>query len=134
MAQVCSQGVEKANAVRDNVIGLMEAENQIRASIEIYYYRTNAVRRRPPYGFRAHLRFAEPAIGPAKGRTRWAPRNDNSEVGEHMIGFSESLYFGNSPKLGSSPASGNGSKGGPDGAVATRALRVAHMFRGGTPA
>jgi hypothetical protein len=38
------------------------------------------------YGFRARLCFAEPAIGPAKGR-----RNDNSEVGEHMIGFSESL-------------------------------------------
>jgi hypothetical protein len=34
---------------------------------------------------RARLRFAEPAIGRAKGETRWAPRNDNLEVGEHSI-------------------------------------------------
>jgi hypothetical protein len=44
------------------------------------------------YGFRARLRFAVPAIGPARGRARWAPWNDNLEVREHMIVFSESLH------------------------------------------
>jgi hypothetical protein len=36
------------------------------------------------YGFRARLRSAEPAIGRAKGATRWAPRNDHLEVREHI--------------------------------------------------
>jgi len=36
-----------------------------------------ADQRRVAPEFRFRLRFAELAIGPAKGRTRWAPRNDN---------------------------------------------------------
>jgi hypothetical protein len=32
------------------------------------------------YGFRVRLHFAEPAIGRARGATRWAPRNDANAI------------------------------------------------------
>jgi hypothetical protein len=62
--------------IRDEVLG------PVRGGVIPCVYSTTGIQqpRSVVTGFRVRLRFAEPAIGRAKGATRWAPRNDKLEI------------------------------------------------------